>query len=66
MQRIFIVHENYNSDDAGSYHRVNDFIGEIGFIVGVYPQEVAIGGDSYLRGHWLVVADNGKKTEVKL
>ena len=67
MQKIFIVHSDYRSEDDGSYDKVNDFIGETGFIVGVYPQEVAEGGEgTYLRGRWLVVADDGKKNEVKL
>ena len=67
MQRIFIVHSDYSpsSDDKGSYERVNNFIGETGFIVSVNTQSVASGDDD-IRGRWLVVADNGKSNPNQL
>jgi len=58
MQKIFIILEDrYTDDQEGNFSNVNEFMKDKGFIVNVYPQEVA-GGD-HNRGRWLVVADDG-------
>jgi len=61
MQKIFIVHSDSDPGiaDKGGYTRVNEFMGETGFIISINPQKVA-SGDEDIRGRWLVVADNGK------
>jgi hypothetical protein len=60
MQKIFIVHSDYNCSETegGSFHLVNAFIGKSGFIVSVNPQEVRSSKDD-MRGRWLIVADDG-------
>ena len=66
MQKIFIVKEDkYEDDEDGNFSRVNDFMGDTGFVVSVTPQYVARGGDAGggERGRWLVVADDGQGSD---
>ena len=63
MQKIFIVKEDkYEDDEDGNFSRVNDFMGDTGFVVSVTPQYVSRGGGTggAERGRWLVVADDGQ------
>lgn len=60
MQKIFVVESDGSLSD--SLKKINEFI-EVynGKIISVTPQVVSSGGNgSYLRGKWLVVADDGK------
>lgn len=69
MQKIFIVWDTRITEpDEGNFQRVNDFMGNTGFVVSVSAQNVhgGTGDNSGFRGRWLVVADDGKGENQKL